>query len=94
MQITNYKVNKNIMNSVAVTKSLIGAKLPYELVEYIWSFNYFWASNIIQKYTDDKNMAERPPLGAPQGSFHILIISLHFEGVFTKHITSLGTLFL
>ena len=51
MQITNYKVNKNIMNSVAVTKSLIGAKLPYELVEYIWSFNYFWASNIIQKYT-------------------------------------------
>tara|TARA_X000001036_G_C20249745_1_gene631651 strand:+ start:181 stop:618 length:438 start_codon:yes stop_codon:yes gene_type:complete len=39
------------MNSVAVANSLIGYKLPYDLIEYIWSFNYFWASTIIQKYT-------------------------------------------
>lgn len=39
------------MNSFAVTHSLIGTKLPYELVNYIWSFNYSWASIIIQKYT-------------------------------------------
>lgn len=51
MQITNYKVNKNIMNSNAVANSLIGYKLPHDLVEYIWSFNYSWASTIIQKYT-------------------------------------------
>lgn len=39
------------MNSNDVANSLIGTKLPQDLVEYIWSFNYFWASNIIQKYT-------------------------------------------
>ena len=39
------------MNSVAVANSLIGYKLPYDLIEHIWSFNYRWASTIIQKYT-------------------------------------------
>lgn len=39
------------MNSIAVANSLIGTKLPYDLIEHIWSFNYFWASTIIQKYT-------------------------------------------
>tara|TARA_Y100000992_G_C21195357_1_gene457642 strand:- start:328 stop:750 length:423 start_codon:yes stop_codon:yes gene_type:complete len=39
------------MNSNAVTNSLIGAKLPHDLVVHIWSFNYIWASTIIQKYT-------------------------------------------
>lgn len=39
------------MNSIAVANSLIGAKLPHDLVEHIWSFNYNWASIIIQKYT-------------------------------------------
>ena len=39
------------MNSSAVANSLIGVKLPHDLVEHIWSFNYYWASVIIQKYT-------------------------------------------
>lgn len=39
------------MNSVAVANSLIGYKLPYDLIEYIWSLNHLWASNIIQKNT-------------------------------------------
>tara|TARA_B100000035_G_scaffold314780_1_gene332235 strand:+ start:3560 stop:3973 length:414 start_codon:yes stop_codon:yes gene_type:complete len=39
------------MNSIAVANSLIGDKLPHDLVEHIWSFNYNWASTIIQKYT-------------------------------------------
>ena len=39
------------MNSNAVTNSLIGARLPYDLIVHIWSFNYYWASTIIQKYT-------------------------------------------
>ena len=31
---------------------------------------YTWTKAIIiQKHLDDKNMAERPPLGAPQGSW-------------------------
>jgi hypothetical protein len=38
------------MNSIAISNSLIGYKLPYDLIEHIWSFNYMWASNIIQKY--------------------------------------------
>ncbi len=37
------------MNSIAVENSLIGLMLPQEIKEYIWSFNYKWASNIIQK---------------------------------------------
>tara|TARA_E500000178_G_scaffold343793_1_gene391082 strand:+ start:1180 stop:1590 length:411 start_codon:yes stop_codon:yes gene_type:complete len=37
------------MNSIAVKNSLIGVMLPQEIKEYIWSFNYDWASNIIQK---------------------------------------------
>lgn len=36
------------MNSLAVSNSLIGAKLPYEIIEHIWSFNYFWAATTIQ----------------------------------------------
>ena len=39
------------MNSYAIVNSLIGTKLSYDLIEYIWSFNYRWASTIIQKYT-------------------------------------------
>ena len=39
------------MNSSAVANSLIGSKLPYDIIEYIWTFNYVWASNIIQKYS-------------------------------------------
>ena len=39
------------MNSIAVANSLIGAKLPDDLIVHIWSFNYNWASTIIQKYT-------------------------------------------
>ena len=39
------------MNSIAVSKSRIGTTLFHDLIEYIWSFNYNWAANIIQKYT-------------------------------------------
>ena len=36
------------MNSIAVKNSLIGVMLPQEIKEYIWSFNYKWASHVIQ----------------------------------------------
>ena len=39
------------MNSTAVHESRIGLMIPNDLIEYIWSFNYFWAAHIIQKYT-------------------------------------------
>ena len=39
------------MNSSAVANSLIGVKLPHDLIELIWSFNHAWASGVIQKYT-------------------------------------------
>ena len=53
VQPINYKFHKKFifMNSDAVANSLIGYKLPYDLIEHIWSFNYIWASTIIQKYT-------------------------------------------
>ena len=45
------------MNSIAVANSLIGVKLPDDLIVHIWSFNYNWASTIIQniqKYISNK----------------------------------------
>jgi hypothetical protein len=36
------------MNSTVVTNSLIGVMLPQEIKELIWSFNYNWASHVIQ----------------------------------------------
>ena len=38
------------MNTSIVLSSRIGT-LPQDLIEKIWSYNYFWAATIIQKHT-------------------------------------------
>tara|TARA_Y100000389_G_scaffold192483_1_gene219981 strand:- start:4685 stop:5119 length:435 start_codon:yes stop_codon:yes gene_type:complete len=38
------------MNSDIVKNNYLFIKLPNEIIEYIWSFNYLWAVKIIRKY--------------------------------------------
>ena len=37
------------MNSIIIRKKTLFCKLPDEIIEFIWSFNYLWAIKIIKK---------------------------------------------
>ena len=37
------------MNSIIIRKKTLFCKLPDEVIEFIWSFNYIWAIKIIKK---------------------------------------------